>query len=470
MAEFAASVAGEASVLRGRCLAYGEGITYWPIGEVVRGAAGDRPGGRRDAAPARSGRWKAREDGEIAAASTRCRAVRPPPRRRSSGRSAGSSNTCRRARRSSSDRGHPLGRADAPRPPRPPRRLDRAPRSCSSARRARATRRRPGWAGGKLNATTILLEPLSGEHRGLVDALRAAARSRDRRERIAAAAEGNPLFIEEVLAMLREDGLLVEAPDGTWRRQRRSTRSVSHLRSACCSRATGALPAPAGRRRACLRRRPGVRAGRRRRARIRCAPARCRAQPARARPEAARPAGALGPRAGHAFKFRHVLISDAAYARCRRPSEPRSTQRGRLALRTAATGSPKSRRSSDTTSSQAHTYLVVCRASGPEVDRLAERAAGHLVAAGLRVDERRDAATTAALLGGAVALRGEPTPETDQLRLHVAGALAATGELPAAVALAEEVRARAVASEAAPGEGGCSISSSTVPPSASRRR
>jgi class 3 adenylate cyclase/tetratricopeptide (TPR) repeat protein len=31
---------GAAAKLRGRCLSYGEGITYWPIGEAVRGAAG----------------------------------------------------------------------------------------------------------------------------------------------------------------------------------------------------------------------------------------------------------------------------------------------------------------------------------------------------------------------------------------------------------------------------------------------
>jgi tetratricopeptide (TPR) repeat protein len=32
-------VGGEATVLSGRCLSYGEGITYWPLGEIVRQAA-----------------------------------------------------------------------------------------------------------------------------------------------------------------------------------------------------------------------------------------------------------------------------------------------------------------------------------------------------------------------------------------------------------------------------------------------
>ena len=38
--ELGVAVAGGASVLRGRCLPYGEGITFWPVAEVVRHAAG----------------------------------------------------------------------------------------------------------------------------------------------------------------------------------------------------------------------------------------------------------------------------------------------------------------------------------------------------------------------------------------------------------------------------------------------
>src|SRR5512132_3378031 len=38
--EALASVGERAVVLRGRCLSYGEGITYWPVAEVVRQAAG----------------------------------------------------------------------------------------------------------------------------------------------------------------------------------------------------------------------------------------------------------------------------------------------------------------------------------------------------------------------------------------------------------------------------------------------
>jgi DNA-binding SARP family transcriptional activator len=38
--ELGEALAGEAQILRGRCLAYGEGMTYWPLREIVREAAG----------------------------------------------------------------------------------------------------------------------------------------------------------------------------------------------------------------------------------------------------------------------------------------------------------------------------------------------------------------------------------------------------------------------------------------------
>ncbi len=38
--EFSTGVGGGATVVRGRCLPYGDGITFWPIAEIVRAAAG----------------------------------------------------------------------------------------------------------------------------------------------------------------------------------------------------------------------------------------------------------------------------------------------------------------------------------------------------------------------------------------------------------------------------------------------
>jgi DNA-binding SARP family transcriptional activator len=76
---------------------------------------------------------------------------------------------------------------------------------------------RPGWAGGKLNATTVLLEPLSPDECGqLVSNLVGEDELAEEVEaRIAEAAEGNPLFVEEMLSMLIDEGLLVRE-DWRW--------------------------------------------------------------------------------------------------------------------------------------------------------------------------------------------------------------------------------------------------------------
>ncbi|MFY9586113.1 MAG: adenylate/guanylate cyclase domain-containing protein [Actinomycetota bacterium] len=77
--------------------------------------------------------------------------------------------------------------------------------------------RRPGWGGGKLNATSLNLEPLTPkECDRLVDFLLGEAEIDDEaKERIAEAAEGNPLFVEEMLSMLIDEGSLTQA-DGRW--------------------------------------------------------------------------------------------------------------------------------------------------------------------------------------------------------------------------------------------------------------
>src|SRR4051794_17277432 len=53
VAELRAAVGDAATFLKGRCLSYGAGITYWPIGELVRAAAGVQDGDAVDAARGR---------------------------------------------------------------------------------------------------------------------------------------------------------------------------------------------------------------------------------------------------------------------------------------------------------------------------------------------------------------------------------------------------------------------------------
>ena len=74
---------------------------------------------------------------------------------------------------------------------------------------------RPDWGGGKLNATSILLEPLSDEEsRQLIsNLLDRAPLPSEAESRIAEAVEGNALFAEEMVAMLVDDQLLTREDD-----------------------------------------------------------------------------------------------------------------------------------------------------------------------------------------------------------------------------------------------------------------
>ena len=76
---------------------------------------------------------------------------------------------------------------------------------------------RRGWSGGKKNATTIFLEPLSEqEAEALIDNLVGGVTlPAEVRARIQSASAGNALFVEEMLSMLIDDGLL-RNEDGHW--------------------------------------------------------------------------------------------------------------------------------------------------------------------------------------------------------------------------------------------------------------
>ncbi|HKP17303.1 MAG TPA: BTAD domain-containing putative transcriptional regulator, partial [Gaiellaceae bacterium] len=213
--EFLAEVGGAARVVRGRCLPYGDGITYWPVLEAVKDGVGladaDSP------AEAREKLLRA-VDGEPAADTI--------------------------AQRLS----EVLGLADTATPVEEvfaavqtlfvtlarvgplvvvfddvhwgeptflelveylAERTRDVPLLLVCLARPELFDSRPAWAGGKLNATTALLEPLSDDQSlQLVGNLAgASALDAGARGRIVAAAEGNPLFVEEMLALaLEEDG------------------------------------------------------------------------------------------------------------------------------------------------------------------------------------------------------------------------------------------------------------------------
>jgi hypothetical protein len=77
--------------------------------------------------------------------------------------------------------------------------------------------RRPDWGAGRRNAATIWLEPLPPESASLMlNGLLAAELPAELGEQIAARAEGNPFFVEELVSALVEAGA-VERQNGGWR-------------------------------------------------------------------------------------------------------------------------------------------------------------------------------------------------------------------------------------------------------------
>jgi class 3 adenylate cyclase len=78
--------------------------------------------------------------------------------------------------------------------------------------------RRPGWGGGKPNATTLSLSPLTRDDTARLVAalLEQAVLPADLQASLLARAEGNPLYAEEYVRMLQDRGFL-RRDDGAWR-------------------------------------------------------------------------------------------------------------------------------------------------------------------------------------------------------------------------------------------------------------
>ena len=71
--------------------------------------------------------------------------------------------------------------------------------------------RRPTWGGGRRNASLVWLDALSpGESGAMLDELVPGELSDETRGALVARAEGNPFFLEELLAAYLETGTVVE--------------------------------------------------------------------------------------------------------------------------------------------------------------------------------------------------------------------------------------------------------------------
>jgi class 3 adenylate cyclase/tetratricopeptide (TPR) repeat protein len=180
VADFLERLADSADVLRGRCLHYGEGITYWPLVEILLAL-------------------RVEPDSVIGSS---------PPETQLAFRRLLEARAADRAQVVVIDDlqwAEPVfidlveHIADLSRD---------APIFLLCVARTELLDVRPGWGGGKLNATSLLLEPLGADECGeLMELLVTdAPLDAELRERITVASAGNPLFVEEMLAMVRDHG------------------------------------------------------------------------------------------------------------------------------------------------------------------------------------------------------------------------------------------------------------------------
>jgi class 3 adenylate cyclase/tetratricopeptide (TPR) repeat protein len=217
-AELLASVENEARVLTGRCLSYGEGITYWALGEIVREAAGI---GSEDAASVARARIEATLAGTDDVEAVPALLVQALGLERGSGATGEIAWAARRFLEAQArdsplviviDDLHWAEQALLDLVKQLPE-LAHAPLLVICLARPEALETRPDWPG-----LILRLEPLpDGEAARLIEELiGGAGLQEDVRERVLEAAAGVPLFVEELLAILVEDGLVEQGPDGRW--------------------------------------------------------------------------------------------------------------------------------------------------------------------------------------------------------------------------------------------------------------
>jgi class 3 adenylate cyclase/tetratricopeptide (TPR) repeat protein len=225
----------DARLLRGRCLPYGDGITYWPLAEIAKSHAAilDTDPAQTAASKLTSaigtvvGDAHGREVADIVAASIGLEmpGLRPEGADPDATRSAIRGAWARYLAALGRDRFtvvvvediHWAAQAMIDLLDGLAETLDETAVMLVCPSRPELLDTRPLWGAGRQNATAINLAPLAPDDaRRLVGALLDVDRLHvDVRERILARAEGNPFFVEEILRMLIERGVL-ERANGDW--------------------------------------------------------------------------------------------------------------------------------------------------------------------------------------------------------------------------------------------------------------
>jgi class 3 adenylate cyclase/tetratricopeptide (TPR) repeat protein len=220
--EFVNAVRSEALVLRGRCLPYGDGITYWPVAETVKDAAAITDNDDAHIANSKISALVPADERDAVAD----RLMQAMGLAEATAPAEEIAWAFRKLLQSLARTGPVVAVFDDIQWAEPTL-LDLidhvadwsrdAPILVVAIARQELLDVRSGWAGGKHNATTIQLEPLpEPDCEVLVENLLGMALLPIvAKSRIAEAAEGNPLFVEQVLSMLIDDELL-RRDDGHW--------------------------------------------------------------------------------------------------------------------------------------------------------------------------------------------------------------------------------------------------------------
>jgi class 3 adenylate cyclase len=446
--EFVRNAAERAQVLRGRCLHYGEGITFWPIAEAIRQAAGILLEDQEDEARAKL--WSLVGDGHEDAALRIWSLLGSGPGGYGkdellwSVRYVLETIARRRPLVVIFDDIHWAERifldlieyvvdtsADVP-----------LLIVCNS--RHELLDEIPGFLAGRPSTHRIELRELSRPDMArmlanLVGEVRLPASLEDR---ILSVAEGNPLFAEQMVSMLIDSGVIREQ-NGEWvfARGRDDVRVPPNISSLLASR-LDRLPA--------LERRVIERAaviG------LDFQPAAVAAlSPDRgAVADLARPLSALDAKrlirattaavADESYQFCHILVRDAAYDRLLKRTRARLHERfADWFLDMSRTRVAEFEEIIGYHLEQSFRYRAELGPVDAQIRSLGERASEHLGAAGWKAIDRGDMPGAASLLQRAAALIEEDHPDRPGLLLGAGEALTDAGELAAADAALEAAR------------------------------
>jgi class 3 adenylate cyclase/tetratricopeptide (TPR) repeat protein len=441
--EFETKTTGRARVLHARCPPYGEGITFWPLAEMLRDAATGTVGIAGEQGADLTGAFLAAlVEGHPESAAVAARV----------GSALGVSSEPfpleeiywgTRLLLTYLARGGPLTLAIEDIHWAEPAFLDLLDHLgnqiedaallllCSS--RPELPDRRPGVPGRQI----INLEPLSAEESDglIVSLLGRSGLPTSAQEQIREAAAGNPLFIEQILSMLADEGYLAAAGNGPGRARDLSSFAVPPSISALLSARLDGLPAEE---RTVIERAsvPGQVFARAAVVELCDAPLRPRVDlciHALTRKALVEPGqDSLRDEPGQ-FRFRHALIRDAAYGAMLKKLRAELHERFSGWLGTLNRGAFEDEELVGYHLEQAYRYRSELGPPDRHAVLLGRRAAQYLASAGRRALTRGDVGAGAKLLHRAGTLFPPDSPERLAIMVDLGGALRESGDYAAAI-------------------------------------